>query len=145
HHSLHLNTICCVSFSYQTILCGFVGCVLEIRPQSTGECRLVLSAPTDMAATNRRQSFRVPVLDETGLKVTIQKNNEAEFEVTPVNISDGGLQFDFDEDNRNRLSVGQFVSVELTYEGEIVRNVAEVCRLSGTRCALHFATPPDDE
>ena len=143
--SLHPKAICCVSFSYRTSFCAFVGCLLDVYQQESGERRLITAAPKDLAVTNLRQSFRVPVIRDACLETIIRTTNNRQITVSTLDIAEGGMEIQFPPDDEHGLAVGNNVAVELRFQGQIIQRKAEIRRLAGSRCGLYFGIPSDED
>jgi hypothetical protein len=137
------HAICCISFTYGTSYCAFLGCLVDVRQHTPGKVRIVATFPKQLTVTNLRQSFRVPVIESSGLETIIRTFDAQEFHVVAHNITESGMEVEFPERTDYGLTPGASVSVELRFRGEIVLRSAEVRRISENYCGLVFASPLD--
>jgi len=141
---LRFHALCCVAFPHRSSLCAFLGCLLEIRnPDSAGR-EVVIGMPQLLAVTNLRQSFRVPVVHQSGLQVLFRLPDQRELVAEALNIAESGIEVKFAaKDNPPVLAAGTAVGVELRFRDELVQLTGEVRRHQGT-CAVEFAKPEGD-
>ena len=143
--SLHPKSICCVSFPYRTSFCAFVGCLLDVYQQESGERRLVATFPGEVTVTNLRQAFRVPVLPDAGLEAIVRLPDKRAFNVAAQDIAEGGMEVEFARDDKHGLMVGMHVAVQLKFRDKTVVRKAEVRRVVAPRCGLYFGSPSDND
>ncbi len=139
------QSICCVTFPHQNSICAFLGCVIDVRRQSPAQCKVIATIPKQLTMTNLRQSFRVPVIQQSGLVVNIQTSEGRTFVVQARDIADDGMEIEFAPNEDHRLAVGKTVLIELRFRDEVALRTAEVRRLADSRCGLLIRTPLDDE
>lgn len=138
------HAICCVSFSYGTSYCAFLGCLVDIRKNVPGQIRIVATFPKQLIVTNLRRTFRVPVIDNSGLETIIRTSKGEEFTVVTRDITEGGIEFESFTGIDAGISIGSKVSVEMKFRGEVVERSAEVRRVLDNRCGVAFDDIRDD-
>ncbi len=138
------QAICCISFPYRTTFCAFLGCIVDVRQPKSKVRRVIVSVPQQLTTTNLRQSFRVPIIQHSGLETVVRTADNQQFVVDTHDIAQAGLEIEFAEGDPPRLSVGQSLSVELRFRGEVVQRTGDVRRIQGNRCGLLFGQNPDD-
>ena len=139
------QSICCVSFPYRTSFCAFLGCLMDVRLLSSGERRLTVSIPQQLMTTNLRQSFRVPVIKDSGLQSLIRTAVDQTYDVVVRDIADAGIEIEFSVGNVPELTVGRFLDVELRFRDETIQRRGEVRRVTGNKVGLAFNPQPEDE
>ena len=138
------QAMCCVSFTYRTAFCAFLGCLIEVdEPTSTGR-DIVASVPQQLTTTNLRQSFRVPVIQDSGLETIVRTEDGKSFSAMVLDIAETGLEMEFATDARPALWVGTSLFVELRFRGEIVQRAAVVRRVAGVCCGLSYRRNPSN-
>lgn len=132
------QAICSVSFHHQSKFCVFLGNLIEVHRTPSGEIRVVVTSPESLTTTNLRQSFRVPVVSETGLEVMVHTDDGLSHAAIAHDIAVSGLEFEFKEIAATNLSVGDHVAVDLRFRDETLRCGGKVRRIGGSRCGIAF-------
>jgi hypothetical protein len=140
---IHPQAICCISFSYGTSYCAFLGCLIDVRLVQRGEYRVCATTPKQLTVTNLRQSFRVPVIEASGLETTVRNGKGEAFSVVAHDITEQGIEIEFPSGSHHNCSLRSMVNVELKFRGEVVHRMAQVRRVIGDRCGLAFEAPSD--
>lgn len=139
------HAICCISFSYGTSYCAFLGCLVDVRQDSPGHVRIVVTFPKQLTVTNLRQSFRVPVVDNAGLETTIRTATDREFRVIAHDITESGMEFELPAGIDPGFDAGSQLTVELRFRDEVVVRPAEIRRKIENRCGVAFSSPVDEQ
>jgi hypothetical protein len=139
------QAICCVSFSVSPKFCAFIGYLVDVKHAKTGNCHIVVSVPKQLTATNLRQSFRIPVIRNSGLQTIIRTPGQRQFVVMARDIAESGIEVEFTTSDDPALNVGTLVDVELHLRDEVVEKTAEVRRISGSKCGLAFTCRQDEQ
>ncbi|MCA9136088.1 MAG: PilZ domain-containing protein [Planctomycetales bacterium] len=92
---------------------------------------------SDGPGSNRRESFRVPVLDDSGLAVTLVKGNKR-CEAKPANISMTGVFIKVPEKSQPDFKISDEIFVELTYQKSKIELEAIVRRIEDGGIGLFF-------
>ncbi len=142
---LQTEAICCVSFPFRTSLCAFLGCLVDVQTQISGERRVITTIPKQLTITNLRRSFRVPVIQHAGFEATIRLADSRLLSVNVCDVTEAGINVEFSADDHPNLSVGIAVGVEVRFRGELIQKKGEVSRLSGSHCIIVFASPMFEE
>ena len=96
--------------------------------------------------TNLRQSFRVPVIKDSGLRSLIRTADDQTYDDVVVrDIADAGIEIEFSVGNVPELTVGRFLDVELRFRDETIQRRGEVRRVTGNKVGLAFNPQPEDE
>ena len=141
---LRPHALCCVAFPHRASLCAFLGCLLESHNQDSAGREVVIEMPQLLTVANLRQSFRVPVVHQSGLQVLFRLPDQRELVAEALNIAETGIEVEFAaKDNPPALAAGTAVDVELRFRDELVQLTGEVRRHQGT-CAVMFAKPEGD-
>lgn len=143
--SLIQHAICCISFSYGTSYCAFLGCLVDVRRRSNGDFLVFVTFPEQLVVTNLRHAFRVPVIEKAGLETIIHTWQNQEFTVIARDITEEGIEVELPGKSDPGLAVGASISVELKYRGEVVRRSAEIRRIIGKHCGIAFVGAQDDQ
>ena len=136
--SLQSETLCCVGFHYQQFLCGFMVCVKQVRPVD-GELEVQLEFPSELAAKNMRQSFRVPVVRDAGFELTMLLPDGTQLQGEAVNVSETGIEVNLPSDD-NRLRVDQEVQFILRFRDDRLDLPAVVRRRDQARLGFQFVS-----
>ena len=86
---------------------------------------------------NRRQTFRVPLWDSSGLYAQI-RTEETELQVTPTNVSLTGIFVQPRGDDWLDLELGDNVEVNLDFEGQALSYLGVVRRCENNGFGLFF-------
>jgi len=106
---------CCVSYFLDGRAYLFLSVVQAYHLlDSTKTPRLDISHPTEITSTDVRRAFRVPVLAEVGMSVSLMTADRQQHQAMPGDISFGGMMLVFPESEVPDLDVGQRVKVTLT-------------------------------
>ena len=138
------HAICCISFSYGTSYCAFLGCLIDVRRMVPGELQIVVTFPKQLIVTNLRQSFRVPVVEKSGFETLIRTLKDEEYSVIARDITEGGIEVEFPPGTDPGLTIGSTISVEMRFKGEVVQRAATVRRTVDNRCGVAFVNAQDD-
>ena len=138
------QSICCVSFSIGPTFCAFLGHLISVKRPKTGERFIVVSVPKQLTATNLRQSFRVPVIRNSGLETMIRTPDEQQFTVNAIDIAEAGIEIEFEIGDRPTLKVGMVLDVELRFRGEVVQKKSEIRHIAGSKCGLSYINQADE-
>lgn len=133
------ETLCCVSFPYQKFLHAFLGCVEKVRESQSG-IEVYFEIPTSIVSTNLRRSYRVPVLRDAGVGLTLVSGDGSRMAVELLNLSEIGAEVNLPGDD-DRIAAGDEVQVELTLRTDHLNLNAIVLRRDHCRRALQFRMP----
>ena len=133
---LQPEALCCVAFPFRQSLYAFVGCVNKVRD---GEAVLEVhfDIPATLAATNLRRSFRVPVVRDAGVELTLLLGDGTRIDAEAVNISESGVEANLPPDD-NRLAIDDVVQCELRFRDQCIALPAVVRRRQLSHRALQF-------
>jgi hypothetical protein len=143
HEWFDRNALCCVSFSYRTSFCAFLGSVIDGQRPDSSERRVAVTIPAQLTITNARQSFRVPVLPNSGLESTARLPGDSWRPVRIRDLSATGAAIEFPTEPPELL-VGARLKVELRFRGGSVQMIGEIRRHTDSTCAVAFASPDGD-
>ena len=130
-NSLRSLSTCCVSYFREGRAFIFLSVVQGYRHLKTSDRPwLMLSHPTQITATDVRRAFRVPVLAEIGLTVSMTVDGK-EYRPRPGDISFGGMMVVFPEKGVPDLAVGQTMQMTVELEGQQVELKGEVRQCFG--------------
>ena len=132
------RSITCVSFSYRSKFCAFLGCLIEVLPVQGGTQRVLASIPPQLVATNLRQSFRVPVIENSGLETLLQLANQSWRVVQARDIAETGIEIEYAGGDSPELKVGDAVLIELRFRDETVQKSGQIRRISPSRLGVAF-------
>lgn len=108
---------CCVSYFREGRAFIFLSVVQGYRHNKAADKPwLTLSHPTQITATDVRRAFRVPVLAEIGLNVSMSVDGKA-YTPRPGDISFGGMMVVFPEEGVPDIEVGQTMQMNISLEG----------------------------
>lgn len=141
--SLQLETLCCVAFHFHHFMCGFMGCVKQIKCVD-GITSVQLEFPSELAAKNMRQSFRVPVIRDAGVELTIQLADGSQISGDAVNVSDSGIEVKLQTDDA-RIVVDCEVRFDLRFRDDRLDLPAIVRRRDQLRRGFQFMHSGDAE
>jgi len=136
-------TLCCVSFDDDRRACVFITRIHDVMPPSEGSgLRIVIERPEQVAAAEARRSFRIPVVADAKLAVTMGYKEQS-FKPRPLDLSLGGMLVELPKADATVLSVGDKVVADLALEDdpgsfEAVSFKAEVRRVDEGRVGLAF-------
>lgn len=139
---LPLRALCCVSFADQNSHGAFLGLVEDVRYGADGARDVALSMPSQILTTNLRETFRVLVVGEMGLRVVLQTTGGEVFEPKLKNIATTGFQAEFPDDHDPGWPLGTRLLVKLHWQEECLTLAAEVRRRRGSRYGLMFVHEP---
>lgn len=139
---LPVRAICCVSFADDDSHGAFLTLVEDVRKGADGVCDVTLSMPSEILTTNLRESFRVPIVAEMGLRVTLQTADGKVFAPRLNNIATTGMQVAFPQAVEPKWPLGTRLVVDLQWHEEHLALAAEVRRRSGARYGLTFVHEP---
>ena len=144
--SLIQHAICCISFSYGTSYCAFLGCLVDVRRKGNGDFQVFVTFPEQLVVTNLRHAFRVPVIEKSGLETILRTWQNQEFTVVARDITEEGIEIELPSGTDQGLTVGAPISIELKYRGEAVKRSAEVRRIIGKHLySVAFVGGHDDQ
>ena len=86
---------------------------------------------------NRRQTFRIPLWESCGIRVTLQSEDQV-YEGRPSNISLTGLLMELEQDCEFAPSMNSLVDVTIDFEGQVQRLVGRVRRRVDQQLGLDF-------
>jgi len=132
------QAIACVSFSYQSKFCAFLGCVVEVGPMVAKNQRVTVSIPKQVLTTNLRQSFRVPVIPEAKLETLILLPSQQWLPVQARDIADSGIEVELTAANWPELNVGTAVTIELRFRGESIQKSGKIRRINASIFGIAF-------
>lgn len=131
------HALFCVTFSYGTSLCAFLGCLIDLQ-RNLPDAEIIFSTyPEQLMVTNLRSSFRVPIIENSGLETIVRTYDGQQFTVLACDITNSGMEFEF-TDCVPDLSVGSMISIELKYRDQVVRRSAIVRRTAANQCGVAF-------
>lgn|GEM_PF-2161038 len=142
--ALRVGTICCVSFPYELSFCVFLASISDLLIKGGNEFRVILPVPQQIKVSNLRRLYRVPIISDVELGVSVQLADERVLGVQARDIAESGIEIDFGNGELPALNIGMLIDINLTYLDEIAYRKAEVRRLDGTRCGLLFRPPTAD-
>ncbi len=134
--SLQPEAMVCVAFPFQQSLCAFLSCAKKVRDGDTS-LEVHFDLPATLTATNLRRSFRVRVIHEAGVELTIRLSDGTRIDGEVLNVSESGIEINLATDDL-RLSVDIEVQAELKFRGEHLEFAAIVRRRHQLRRALQF-------
>lgn len=129
-------SLCSVTFCTSPGSCVFLAPVQDYQYDRNQPGQLVLDLPSQIAKTEARSVFRMPLWHESGLDVSVWSDDV--WNAQPINISLAGILIEFPWDNVPDFSVGAELHVELQLESQIAALAAVVRRRVGSRYGLFF-------
>lgn len=141
---LRIGTICCISFPYELSFCVFLASISDLLIKGGNEFRIVLPVPQQIKVSNLRRLYRVPIISDAELTVTVKLSDDRSQRVHARDIAESGIEIDFGDGELPALNIGMLLGIELNYRDESAQRKAEVRRLDGTRCGLLFRPPSAD-
>jgi c-di-GMP-binding flagellar brake protein YcgR len=135
--AFRLESECYVTFPFEESLYSFVAAIKDVR--ATGaSLEVILAAPLKLTVANRRQSFRVPIVQPTDLQVEMRLADGTRIPGAALKLSECGIEVDLKSDD-DRLPLDSEVQFELRYRNDHVEVPATVRRRHQTRRALTFS------
>ena len=134
--SLQPDALVCVAFPFQQSLCAFLSCVKKVR-DGDAALEVHFDLPATLTATNLRRSFRVPVVPNADVELTMRLPDGTQIDGELLNMSESGVEVNLATDDL-RLSVDVEVQAELRFRGEHLEFAAIVRRRHQSRRALQF-------
>lgn len=135
---LLLSSICLITFASGATIYAVLGHLIDVRQPKNGERRVVVSIPRQLMTTNLRQSFRVPVIKESGLQTIVRLGDQRQFQASACDIAEAGIEIEFKLGDHPELSVGTVLELELHFRDEVYTRKGEVRRVVGRRCGVLF-------
>ena len=108
-------SLVCVTFSYGERSHVFLASVLDYQSPA-----LLLKLPEQLATSEGRHAFRVPMLANSGLRVNVVASDKRDWNPHPVNLSLGGILIEFSRNNVPELTVGDELNVKLSLNEDAV-------------------------
>lgn len=134
---LQPEALCCITFPYQSSLLAFLGCIKKIRDNNEA-LEVIFDLPSELTTTNLRSSFRVPVMREAGVGLTIRLADGSRIQGDVLNVSESGLEVNLPVDD-GRLMIDAELQLELSVHDDRLELPAIVRRRQQSRRALQFA------
>ncbi|MCP4677601.1 MAG: hypothetical protein GY854_19215 [Deltaproteobacteria bacterium] len=118
---------CCISYYQNNRSCVFISHVLEYNHDPAWDYpRLTIGLPNMVATTETRKAFRVPVIEDSGLELTLTTTDGQKSSPTAENISFGGLFVTYAQGDDPQLEVGSKIEAELRLLDHQVRVKSEI-------------------
>lgn len=134
--SLQPDSLCCMAFHFHHYLCGFMASIKQVR-ELDGSLEVQLELPSELAAKNMRQAFRVPVVRESGVELMIHLADGTQLGGEAVNISESGIEVKLLVDE-GLMSVDDEVTFELRFRDDRLTLPATVRRREHSRRGFQF-------
>jgi hypothetical protein len=132
-------SLCSVAFVYGDSSYVFLASVLGFHERPAPEpSRLELETPLQIAASNGRIRYRVPVFRDSMLETKVITENHRLVGARALNLSLTGMLVEFAEVMDPHLSVGAAVHVTLALGGHRVTLAGEVARTHGCQYGIFF-------
>lgn len=122
----------CVSYFREGRAFIFITTVRTFKVlDATGLPRMTLELPEQITGTDVRKAFRVPVLPDANLKITLVTSDRAQHQPRALDVSYGGMLVVFEGGEVPEFVVGQQVKVQISLEGQVLAIDGEVRRRMG--------------
>jgi len=141
--SLHPDALCCVSFPFQQTFCAFLGCITEFETTDAG-LEVGYTIPTVIESTNLRRSFRVPIVQDAHVDLSVEVAARGRLSALPVNVSDCGIEAQLTSDEE-LIAINDPVRLNFRFRNEAVELPGVVRRRQGTRFGFELALPQAPE
>ena len=135
--AFHPESECYVTFPFEESLYSFVAAIKDIR-STAASLDVHLAAPQKLTVANRRQAFRVPIVQPTDLQIEMRLSDGTRIPSSALKLSECGIEVDLDSDD-SRLPINAEVQFELRFRNDRVEIPATVRRCQQTRRALTFS------
>ena len=133
------DCLCCVTFNHKHRPHVFLSSVRSVDQDVPGDpLRLSLEIPEQILVDKRRIAFRVPVTDDSQLKVWVKTPDGQTWMPATRNLSVAGMLIEFDPDAAPRLAPGDSIEVFLQLPDNEIRLQANVMRSAGDSYGLSF-------
>ena len=100
-----------------------------------------LEMPPNLAITQMRRWFRVPVVDPKAVNLRVQGDEGPAYFPTLINLSMGGLLVEFDEKKIPSFADKEILRLRLSVDTLTVEREVEVRQPAGARCGMMFVKP----
>lgn len=136
YEALQPDALCCVAFPFQHLMCAFLACVKVVRAGANA-IEVHFEQPPTLMMTNLRNSYRVPVVRDTDVEVSVRLKDGTRICGEVSNISDSGMELNLPCDDP-RLLIDVEVHCELKFREDYIDLPAIVRRRDGSRRGLQF-------
>lgn len=132
-------TPCLVTFFARGRSRVFMTNVLSsIEEIASGWPEIIVRVPQLVAGSDSRMAFRVPVAQDSGLRVRIVTSDDRAFAAHPIDLSLSGILIEFSEGKDPDLSISDKLRIELELDAASASLSGVVRRRAGLRYGIYF-------
>lgn len=130
-----------VSFQAEGRACVFISPIVEYRHEiPVALPGVFFDLPSGIVVAQTRRYFRVPVVEGAGVNVRIEKDGDTLADVTPLDVSMGGLLVAFSPEDGPEWAVGSLVDIELGLGKDVVKCEGEIRHCSSGKYGFMLRT-----